>query len=52
MIESSRRGLLDGQSTSKLKFCEHYVFGKKRRVKFSKGIHNTKGTLNYLHSDL
>ena len=37
---------------TKLKFYEHYVFGKQRRVKFSKGIHNTKGTLDYLHPDL
>ena len=52
MTELSRRGLLDGQSTSKLKFFEHCVFGKQRRVKFSKGIHNTKGTLDYLYYDL
>ena len=52
MTKLSRRGLLNGQSTSKLKFCEHCVFEKQRRVKFSKGIHNTKGTLDYLHSDL
>ena len=30
MTELSRRGLLDGQSTSKLKFCEHCVFEKQR----------------------
>ena len=52
MAELSKIGLLDGQSTSKLKFYEHCVFGKQRRVKFSKGIHNTKGTLHYLHFDL
>ena len=52
MIELSRRGLLDGRCTSKLKFCEHCVFGKQRLVKFSKGIHNTKGTLDYLHFDM
>ena len=52
MTELSRRGLLDGQSTRKLKFFEHCVFGKQRRVKFSKGIHNTKRTLDYLYYDL
>ena len=52
MIELSRRGLLDRHNTSKLEFCEHCVFKKQRQVKFSKGIHNTKGTLDYLHSDL
>ena len=39
MAELSRRGLLDGQSTSKLEFCEHCVFGKQRRVRFTKGVH-------------
>ena len=52
MIELSRKGLFDGQSNRKLKFCEHCVFRKQGRVKFSKGIHNTKGTLDNLHSDL
>ena len=52
MAELSRKGLLNGQSISKLKFCEHCVFGKYRRVKFTKGIHNTKKTLNYMHYDL
>ena len=42
MIELSYRGLLYSQSTSKLNLCEHCVFGKQRRVKFSKSIHNTK----------
>ena len=35
MIELSRKGLLDGQTTCKSKFCEHFVFRKKRRVKIS-----------------
>ena len=52
MTGLSRRGLLDGQSTRKLKFFEHCVFGNQRRVKFSKGIHNTKGTLDYFYYDL
>ena len=52
MTELSIRGLLDGQSTSKLKFYEHCVFGKQKRVKFTKGVHSTKGTLDYIHSNL
>ena len=52
MVELSKRGLLDGQSITKLKFCEHCVFGKQKRVRFSAGTHNTKGTLDYIHSDL
>ncbi|KAK8287694.1 hypothetical protein V6Z11_D07G074700 [Gossypium hirsutum] len=52
MIELSKRELLDGQGICKLKFCEHCVFGKQKRVRFTRGIHNTKGTLEYIHSDL
>ena len=51
MDELSRRGLLCGQCTSKLDFCEHCVFGKQTRVRFSSGIHSTKGILDYIHSD-
>ncbi|KAG8481450.1 hypothetical protein CXB51_026306 [Gossypium anomalum] len=51
-IELSKRGLLDGQGICKLNFCEHCVFGKQKRVRFTRGIHNTKGTLEYIHSDL
>lgn len=34
-------------------FCEHCVFGKQKRVSFkSPAVHKTKGTLDYIHSDL
>ena len=49
MAELSRKGLLDGQKTSRLQFCEHKVFGKQKRVRFSSGIHKSKGPLDYLH---
>ena len=52
MIELSSKGLLNGQNISKLKFCEHCIFGKHRRVKFTKGIHNTKETLDYIYFEL
>ena len=52
MAELSKRGLLDGEGICKLKFCEHCVFGKQKRVRFTRGIHNTKGILEYIHSDL
>ncbi|KAG8472381.1 hypothetical protein CXB51_035329 [Gossypium anomalum] len=52
MVELSKRGLLDGQGICKLNFCEHCVFGKRKRVRFTRGIHNTKETLEYIHSDL
>ena len=49
----SKRGLLCGQSTGKMDFCEHCVFGKQKRVSFnSLAVHKTKGTLDYIHSDL
>ncbi|KAG8502968.1 hypothetical protein CXB51_000803 [Gossypium anomalum] len=52
MVELSKRGLLDGQRICKLNFCEHCVFGKQKRVRFTRGIHNMKGTLEYIHYDL
>ena len=52
LIELSKRGLLDGQGISKLKFCEHYIFGKQKRVRFTRGTHNTEGTLDYIHLNL
>ena len=52
MEKLSRRGLLDGQKTSKLQFCEHYVLGKHKQARFSFGIHKSKGLLDYLHLNL
>lgn len=48
----SKRGLLCGQRTSNVDFCEHCIFGKHKRTSFGKGVHRTKGTLDYIHSDL
>jgi hypothetical protein len=45
----SKRGLLDGQSISKLEFCERCVFGNHKRVSFNTTVHKTKGTLDYIH---
>ena len=36
----------------KLDFCEHRVFKKQYKMKFSIGVHGTKGTVDYIHSDL
>ncbi|KAG8503607.1 hypothetical protein CXB51_001802 [Gossypium anomalum] len=52
MAELSKRGLLDGQGICKMNFCEHCVFGKQKRVQFTRGIYNMKETLEYIHSDL
>nr|CDN96898.1 putative Ty-1 copia retrotransposon [Phaseolus vulgaris] len=48
----TKQGLLKGTKACKLEFCEHCVLGKQRRVKFGTAIHNTKGILDYVHSDV
>lgn len=37
---------------TKIDFYKHCAFGKQKRVSFGSGIHRTKGTLDYIHSDL
>lgn len=48
----SKKGLLDDKCVDKLKFCEHCIFGKHKRVKFNTSVHTTKGILDYVHADL
>ncbi|WJZ90830.1 hypothetical protein VitviT2T_009947 [Vitis vinifera] len=48
----SKRGLLNGQKTKELDFCEHCVFKKQCRMKFNTNVHKTKDTLDYIHSNL
>ena len=36
----------------KLDFCKYCVFDKQHRVFFGIGIHKTKSTLDYIHSDI
>ncbi|KAG8502473.1 hypothetical protein CXB51_000399 [Gossypium anomalum] len=48
----AKQGLLKGANSCKLEFCEHCVLGKQTRVKFGLAIHNTKGILDYIHSDV
>ena len=49
----SKRGLLKGAETGKLKFCESCVMDKQRRVKkFSSNKHTSTGILEYIHSNL
>jgi hypothetical protein len=48
----SKRGMLCDKKIGSLDFCEHCVFEKQCRVKFSTDIHKTSGTLDYIHSDL
>jgi len=48
----NKQSLLCGKKIGKLEFCEHCVFGKQYGVSFVTGIHRTKGTLDYIHSDV
>lgn len=48
----SKKGLLYGQSTSKLDFCVHCIFSKQKGISFSTVSHKAKGTLDYIHSNL
>ncbi|KAK3039652.1 hypothetical protein RJ639_027243 [Escallonia herrerae] len=52
MDMQSKQGLLGSKKIWKLDSCEHCVFGKQCRVKFSRVVHTTKGTVDYIHSDL
>ena len=47
-----KQGLLKGAKMCKLDFCEHCVLGKQTRVKFGTAIHQTKGILDYVHTDV
>ena len=38
----SKQGLLGGDVTGKIQFCEACVKGKQRRVRFSTGQHTSK----------
>jgi len=46
--------LLCGQRTGKLDSCEHWFIsqGKQCRISFSIIVNRTKGTLDYIHSDV
>ncbi|KAI4347992.1 hypothetical protein L6164_008758 [Bauhinia variegata] len=47
----AKQGLLKGVKNCKMDFCEQCVLGKQTRVKFANAIHNTKGIMDYIHSD-
>ncbi|KAH9696084.1 hypothetical protein KPL71_023037 [Citrus sinensis] len=47
-----RHELLKDTKTCKLNFCEHYVVGKKIRVKFGTANHDTREILEYVYSDV
>ena len=45
MEKLSRKGLLDGQKTSKLQFCEHCVFGNISEIDSLKAFISQRGCL-------
>lgn len=47
----SKCGLLT-PGTGKLKFCEHCVYEKQKKVSFSTTPHSTESIFDYIHSDL
>ncbi|XP_047952150.1 uncharacterized mitochondrial protein AtMg00300-like [Salvia hispanica] len=48
----SKRDFLSRHKVKNLDFYEQCIFGKLYRNKFpKKGVHRTKGTLNYIHMD-
>lgn len=46
------QGVLEDDKLEFLEFCEVYVLGKSSRTSFKTTVHNTKGTLDYIHSDM
>ena len=52
MRELHKRNLLAGIRSCKLDFCKYCVVGKQYRVRFKTATHNTKGKLDYVHSDI
>ena len=52
LTELVKQGFLGNVNLQGMEFCETCVYGKSCRVKFSTGVQRTKGTLDYVHSDL
>lgn len=50
--ELYKQGLLGNGNFEKLEFCEHSLYGKQKRTKFPKAIHNTKSIVDYVNSDI
>jgi len=47
-----KKGHLGNHYTGKVDFYENCIFGKQKKVSFSKAIYRTKGTLDYIYSFL
>ena len=50
--ELEKQGALGSDKISTVGFCEECILGKASRTRFKTAVHNTKGTLDYIHSDL
>ncbi|KAH9769407.1 Integrase catalytic domain-containing protein [Citrus sinensis] len=50
--ELEKQGALGSDKISVVGFCEECVLGKSSRTRFKTVVHNTKSTLDYIHSDL
>lgn len=46
------KGLIDRKEVKELRFCEHCVMGKSKKLSFNVGRHDTEDVLGYLHADL
>ncbi|KAJ0869659.1 putative RNA-directed DNA polymerase [Helianthus annuus] len=52
MKELIKQGVIKDLVNCDFGLCENCIMGKTHRVKFSKGIHRSKGVLDYVHADL
>ena len=48
----SGKGLLKNMKKPQMEFCEHCVYGKSHRVRFSTSKHKSRGLLDYVHTDV
>jgi hypothetical protein len=48
------KGMVEGMSNCTLDFdfCEHFIYGKQNRVRFSSSATRAKGILELIHSDV
>ena len=52
LTELAKQGLLGDGKLQEMEFYGTCVYGKSSRFKFGTVVHQTKGTLNYIYSDL
>lgn len=50
--ELMNQGLIPQKEMKRMNFCEHCVYGKSKKLKFTKGSHTTTKILDYVHGDL